>query len=63
MAAASQEGNSVIPSCTRDKQWVSGDDPGELSTTNVKNLGGFGRAFEHKRERVWGGSPPTPFFP
>lgn len=62
MAAVSQEGNPVVPSCTRDKLWVRGDDPGVLSTTNVKKLGGFGKAFEHKRREGLGWIPSHPFF-
>lgn len=62
MAAVSQEGNPVVPSCTKDKLWVRGDDPGVLSTTNVKKLGGFGKAFEHKRREGLGWIPSHPFF-
>lgn len=62
MASVSQEGNPVVPSWARDKLWVSGDDPGVLSTMNMKNLEGFGRDFEHNRRECLGWIPSYPFF-
>lgn len=62
MAPVLQEGNVVIPSWTRDKPWVSGDVPGVLFTTNVKNLGVFGRGFEHNRREGFWWTPSHPFF-
>lgn len=62
MAPVAQEGNPVVPSWIRDKPWVSGDGPGILSTTNVKNLGFFGRGFEHNRREGLGWIPSYHFF-